>query len=166
MSDTLPKDSAHEPKHSNEELDVLAREIQRDVDAGVGLKHFEDVLDDSTAQTEFATADEKEQWARDEKTLLLAIKVALNEALVPQGMRVLHYGRPAGESNPTFIVKDREGREFKATIEYTEALGWAARDTMRQMVRTLLERVRAARATYYGRMGEAVPEILSTGGTS
>lgn len=140
-------------QHSAEDLDAIRDEIQKDVDAGTGLKHFEDVLDESTATTEHATAEEKEQWARDEKALLLAIKMALNEALIPQGMRVLTYGRLADDPYPTFVVKDREGREFKATIEYHEALGWAARDTMKQMVATLLERVRAARAQYYHRMG-------------
>lgn len=144
-----------DPQHSPEELDVIAKEIQRDVDNG-SLKHFEDVLDTEAANTEFTPAQEREQWARDEKALLLAIKLALNETLIPQGMRVLHYGRLNEDKGPTFIVKDREGREFKATIEYDEALNWAARDTMRQMVKTLLERVRASRATYYGRMGMAV----------
>ncbi len=141
--------------HAPEELDAIAKDVQKDTEAG-SLKHFEDILDQAhsiDANPEFVTAEQREQWERDEQELLLALKRAINENLIPRGMRVTDYGTTFSPPGGRFRVKDGDGRTFDATIEWDQALQWESTVMFRKMVDTLTGRLLDSREYYFRRMG-------------
>lgn len=153
--DTMQR--AKRVEHDPAELDAIASEVRAETEAG-SLKHFEDVLDEAhscDANTSFVTADQREQWERDEQALLRAMKLAINDNLVPRGMRVLDYSRRGTEQGPRFRVKDREGRVFEATVEYDESIHFEGMAAFRKLVSTLTERLIAAREYYFKRQNAA-----------
>lgn len=146
---------------SAEEEDAIAAEVQADIRAGQGMKHFADVWDTMLSEnhqhqnTDAPDAHECDRIKRQEIELCRDLKLAATYMLVPQGMRVESVGPNGHGTGYRAQIKDGEGRRYDAEIHFDEAarldLSIDPRRVFEAMAGTLVERALEARKRYFAR---------------
>lgn len=155
---TLP---SKRPELGAEEEDAIAREVNEDIRAGNGLKHFQDVTDlfltdNHQAQpTHAPDAAECDRIARQEFELKRDLKLECTRMLVPHGMRVLHVNANGEGTGYLAQIKDGEGRLYDAQIYFDESarldMSIKPHEVFRAMCGTIVERALEARKKYFVR---------------
>ena len=108
------------------------------------------------AQTKFDSAEELEKERRLEHAFLIGMKAGINERLRPAG--ILCEGvLPNGEgSGYRAYCKDNSGRQYNADLSFEEGTDFNTRfgkEGGPKLVNLVCERILAARATWFRRMG-------------
>ncbi len=140
------------------EEDALAVEIQQDIDAGVGEKHFQEVFDSVSNSAGNAHVDmdpaTRERLAR----FRLEFCAGLNDRLRGNEHGFVCLAVNDDGHGQGFICKcrDKDGRAFTAEVSYDDGFEAAARygkESMgRAMMQVVIERLVAARKKYFDRM--------------
>jgi hypothetical protein len=151
------------PEFSPDEVDALHAEVQRDIAAGDGDKHFEDVIDALHSRQGDASVEETAQQREDFERFARALRSGLREQLAPQGLwcqRVIEDGKGTG-LHITF--RDRQNRRFDVEYGWDDGLHAYAKHGEsggRAVMHEICEKVLAARETYFARMGVAARPVL------
>jgi len=144
--------------------DATAAEVNTDLAAGNGAKHFEDLLDDlhsnpSTQHNEEEredTTDEREKKERIFQEMAREIKSRLNTMLLNEGLLVKQVKRGYGGRNFLIIAIDRMRRQYEAEVDF-ETMGremaMDERHAFTAMVVLCAKELRAAREKYAMRAG-------------
>lgn len=143
---------------SDPDLDNIAAEVNEDIAAGQGEKHFQDLFDEVSASTGSAHVDMdpgvRERLARFE----LEFAEGLNERLRGNEHGFVCIGVNQDGHGQGFICKfrDKDLRLFTAECSYDDGFEAAARygkESMgRGMMAVVIERLVAARVRYFERM--------------
>lgn len=162
MIESSDKTSASKREEfSEEEQDAIAREVNEDIRAGRGYKHFQDVWDSMLTEnhqaqpTHAPDAAESDRIAKQEFELCRDLKTACTNELVGHGMRVLSVKKNGEGTGYLATIKDAEGRHYEATILYDEAarvdMSFKPHEVFRSMVNTVVTRALEARRKYFVR---------------
>lgn len=162
------------PKLDPVEEDALAAQVNADIAAGRGHRHFEDVFDELNSTQKQATnapdAAQRDELERYELAVMWQLKRDVTQNLLPSGMRVVQVVPDREVKGYRAYVTDRDGRSFEAVITYDESNLPAdvdGRAVFKMMVDTLTERALGARKHYFDRMclevkGDTVAGAVST----
>lgn len=123
MSDIKPRTG--QPDLAPDELDAIAADVQWDMRAGQGAKHFQDVLDElhstQARPTHGPDKNEQERIERAERTIMSDLKQAATYELLSHGMRVRSINHNGHGTGWIAAISDAEGRLYEAQILYDEA---------------------------------------------
>ncbi len=147
---------------SPEEEDAIAKEVNEDIRAGKGYRHFQDVLDGMFSNNEsrardtgLPDADEQDRIAKQEFELCRDLKQACTRELIGHGMRVLTLKANGKGTGFLAVIKDAEHRHYDAELFYDEAakldLSIKPHEVFRAMVGTIVDRALEARKKYFQR---------------
>lgn len=146
-----------------DEVEALHAEVQRDLAAGEGDKHFEDVIDVLHSTQGNASVEETAEQREDFERFARALRAGLREQLAPQGLwcqRVIEDGKGTG-MHITF--RDRQNRRFDVEYGWDDGLHAYARhgdNGGRAVMHEICEKVLAAREHYFARMGVTEKPVL------
>lgn len=151
---TAPKPSPFSPA----EEDALAVEIQQDIDAGVGEKHFQEIFDSVSASAGSAAVD-MDPATRDRlKRFESEFAHGLNDRLRgnEHGFICLAVNQDGHGTGFVCKFRDKGGRPFTAECSYDDGFEAAAKygkESMgRGMMAVVIERLVEARKKYFARM--------------
>ena len=156
------------PEFSAEEEDAIAKEVNEDIRAGKGLRHFQDFTDAFLTENHQALpthepdAETRDHIAKQEFALCRDLKMQATYELVGHGMRVESVSKNGEGTGYLARIKDGEGRWYEATITYDESaaldLSIDAHGVFRHMVDALVSRALEARRKYFVRACITVSE--------
>jgi len=145
---------------SSEEEDAIAAEVQEDIDAGVGDKHFQEIFDSINSTQGDAHVEESPE-VRDRLTrFMLQFQVGLTEQLRGNEHGFVCLGVSPDGHGTGFICsfRDKAGRPFNVSISYDDGFAEAAKRGKSEMGRGMLDvvlaRLIAAREKWFARMGK------------
>lgn len=144
---------------SPEEEDAIATEVQQDLDAGQGEKHFQEIFDSISSSSASPASgmdpDVRERLERFKREFL----IGLNERLRGNEHKFTCVAVNDDGHGNGFICKVRDGdmRLFTVEVSYDDGFEAAAKlgkESMgRGMLAVVVERLVAARKRYFERMG-------------
>jgi len=144
---------------SPDEEDAIATEVQQDLDAGQGEKHFQDLYD-SIASSSASPASGMDPDVRDRlERFKREFLVGLNERLRGNEHQFRCVAVNDDGHGNGFICKFRDAdlRLFTAEVSYDDGFSCAAKfgktEMGRGMMSVVIERLIAARKRYFERMG-------------
>lgn len=161
MSDSKPLDD------DEAAVEAIHAEVEKDMAAGDGAKHFEDLLDDVYSNpsqqhdTEAAelTSGERDKQERAFAELSRAFKARLRMMLNTgdsHGMLVTNVRRNVGGRGFLVYAKDRVGRQFEAAVDFETMGVEMALDPQRAFAKAcdlLARELLAAQRKYHERAG-------------
>jgi len=143
---------------SPDEEDAIAKEVQQDLDAGQGEKHFQDLFD-SLAGSPSSPA-QMDPDVRDRlKRFAFEFQVGLNDRLRGNEHGFVCLAVNDDGHGDGFVAKfrDKDGRPFTAECTFEDGFDGAAKfgkgEMGRFMMMKVIERLIAARKRYFERMG-------------
>lgn len=147
------------PAFDAAESDQIAKEVNEDIDAGQGEKHFQDLFDEINSKQGSAHVDEDPAVRDRIARFMLDFHNGLNSQLRGNEHGFACLGVNADGKGTGFVCKfrDRTGRPFTVDVSYDDGFEAASKRGVTEMGRgmldTVLERLIAAREKWFARMG-------------
>lgn len=145
---------------SPEETDQIAKEVNEDIEAGVGDKHFQEIFD-SIQSTQGSAHVEEDPGVRDRiARFMIDFHNGLNSQLRGNEHGFACLAVNADGKGTGFVCKfrDRTGRPFTVDVTYDDGFEAASKRGVTEMGRgmldVVLERLIAAREKWFARMGK------------
>lgn len=147
------------PAFDAEESDQIAKEVNEDIAAGQGEKHFQDLFDEINSKQGDARPDEDPATRDRIARFMLDFHRGLNEQLRGNEHGFHCRGVNLDGRGTGFVCKfqDRTGRPFTVDVTYDDGFEAATKRGVTEMGRgmldVVLERLIAAREKWFKRMG-------------
>lgn len=147
------------PVFSPEEEDAIAAEVQEDIDAGVGDKHFQEIFDSLNSTQGDASVGMDPETLDRLRRFCLQLQAGLTDQLRGNEHGFTCQGVSMDGHDTGFICsfRDKAGRPFNVAVSYDDGFAAAAKngkhDMGRGMMTTVLDRLIAARKEWFRRMG-------------
>jgi hypothetical protein len=145
---------------SSEEEDAIAAEVQEDIDAGVGEKHFQELFDSLNSTQGDASVDVSPEVRDRLARFMLQFQAGLSDQLRGNEHGFVCLGVSADGHGTGFICsfRDKGNRPFNVAVSYDDGFQAAAKngnaEMGRGMLTLVLDRLVAARKTWFARMGQ------------
>lgn len=145
---------------SPEEEDAIAGEVQADLDAGVGDKHFQEIFDSINSTQGDARVDVSPEVRDRLNRFMLQFQAGLSDQLRGNEHGFKCLGVSADGHGTGFICsfRDKGNRPFNVAVSYDDGFEAAAKNGKSEMGRGMLDvvlsRLIAAREKWFARMGQ------------
>lgn len=140
------------------DTDDIAADVNADLAAGEGAKHFQDLLDDVNSTQGSAHVVETPDLSDELHRFMLAFRQGLNDQLrgTEAGFVCLNVGPDGHGTGFMCNFRDKTGRPFNVHVTYDDGFAQAAAHGVEQMGRGMMEtvigRLIAAREKWFARM--------------
>lgn len=146
------------PKLDAADADDVAADVNADLAAGQGAKHFQDLLDDMESTQGSARVVETPDVTEELHRFMLAFKRGLGDQLkgTEAGFVCLNVCADGMGTGFMCSFRDKTGRPFNVHVTYDDGFAQAAEHGTEQMGRGMMElvigRLLAAREKWFARM--------------